>query len=619
MSGSDSFPGLYARTQGFTAGVPRGFSISPDGSRIAFLRSADGFDAVMSLWVLEVDTGTERRVADPRVLDPSSGPTPRAEVMRRDLAHEPGSGIVAFAADHDLRTALFALSGRLFAADLQSGGVRELPAANPAYDPRPDPTGRLGCYVGNGALRIVGLADGDDRALLEPEESSVSYGMAEVAAPTGRLRGFWWAPDGSALLVARVRRRSLLATRRQHVQARDGKVAYTAAWVLPSAKEAPQRDAAVLVDAGTIVAISGRDAIPAEYRRVELGDQWLLPGLIDAHVHLVWDGGTSPDEALRAQTRELSTLLSASRARDHVMDGVTTVRDLGAPQATILAVRDAIREGAVVGARVVAAGNLVGRVGKDDPMIVVAADADEARQAVQDQLDAGVDVVKLIATGGVFTVARNLDETDLGPVELAAAVATAHDAGRVVAVHAYTPAGIRNAVDAGADTIEHGSFLDEPTAKAAAAGGVILVPTLLAYRRYVQVGVAGGLPERSVEKATRAVDAGRLAVGYALEHGVAIAAGTDGGGRSKRHGMLAQELGCLVECGLSAADALEAGTTISARACGRTDIGAIRAGYRADLIGVTGDPTADIAALADVRTAVADGRLVKLGGQPVAH
>lgn len=398
---------------------------------------------------------------------------------------------------------------------------------------------------------------------------------------------------------------------------RDEKVAYSAAWVLPSATEPARQAAAVLVDSRTIVGITARDAVPAEYRVVDLGETWLLPGLIDAHVHLVWGGGTSPDEAMRAQTNEMTTLLAASRARDHLMQGVTTVRDLGAPLATILAVRDAIRDGVVTGARVIASGQLVGRLGADDPMIVTAADPDEARRAVQDQLAAGIDIVKLIATGGVFTVARDLEELDLGPAELAAATATAHEAGRRVAVHAYSPTGIHHSIEAGADTIEHGSFLDEPTAQAAATGGQILVPTLLAYRRYIQVGVAGGLPARSVEKATRAVAASRTAVGLALAHGVAIAAGTDGGSRSKRHGMLAHEVGYLVECGLSPAAALDAATTVSARACGLDDVGALRAGYHADMITVSSDPTANVGTLNDVQSVVADGRLVKLHGEPV--
>jgi imidazolonepropionase-like amidohydrolase len=242
---------------------------------------------------------------------------------------------------------------------------------------------------------------------------------------------------------------------------------------------------------------------------------------------------------------------------------------------------------------------------------VLAAGPDEVRRIVLNLLQAGVDLIKVMATGGVFGADENLNTLELGTAELGAAVAAAHGAGRKVAAHACTPEGIANAIRAGADTIEHASFLDESTARLAAAHETIIVPTLIVYRRYVELGTQAGISRRSVEKATDAVAAGYSAIGYALAHGVAVAAGSDAGGRGKPHGWLARELECLVETGLTATQALAAATSIAARACGLTDAGVIAPRYRADIIGTNADPTDDVATLRDVRTVIAAGRLVK--------
>ena len=392
-----------------------------------------------------------------------------------------------------------------------------------------------------------------------------------------------------------------------------GRTAYCASWIRPLATGKPVPGAAVLVDSGRVIAVVGQQEIPAGYRRVDLGQQWLLPGLIDAHVHLVWDGGPEPDLALRAEAAELSAIKAATRARQHLMNGVTTVRDLGGPFRTVLAVRDAICQGIVTGARVIAAGNLIARTDPGEPMRLPVATPDQARGAVRELLEAGVDVIKLMATGGVYHPDDDLGAIELGLAELAAAVDEAHNAGRKVAVHAYHREGIGNAIAAGADTLEHACFLDSATARLAAAGGQIVVPTLTAYRRYLEAGPDAGLPPQAVGKAREAVAAGRAAIGYALAHGIPIAAGTDAGGRCKPHGCLAWELRYLVEAGLTPAAALAAATTVAARTCGLADVGEIRSGYRADLIAVGADPVADISALGEVRTVIAGGRLVKSG------
>ncbi|QOV35824.1 S9 family peptidase [Streptomyces ferrugineus] len=201
-----SFPRRHARTQRFTFGAPRAFAVAPDGSRVAFLRSASGTDPASSLWVLDPEGGEERVAADPRaLLGGTSEDLSPEERARRERSREAGAGIVAHATDTAVELASFALSGRLFTAELRAGTARELPVPGPVIDPRPSPDGRRIAYVARGALRVVGAEGDGDRALAEPESDGVTYGLAEfiAAEEMGRHRGFWWSPESDRLLVAR--------------------------------------------------------------------------------------------------------------------------------------------------------------------------------------------------------------------------------------------------------------------------------------------------------------------------------------------------------------------------------------------------------------------------------
>ncbi|WP_217241096.1 S9 family peptidase [Streptomyces sp. AC555_RSS877] len=203
----DSFPRRHARTQRFTLGAPRAFTVAPDGSRVVFLRSSSGTDRANSLWVLDLPDAGERVAADPRALlggaEERLSPEERA---RRERSREGGAGIVGYATDTAVELASFALSGRLFAAELRAGTARELPVPAPVIDPRPSPDGRHIAYVAQGALRVVGAEGEGDRALTERESEQVTYGLAEfiAAEEMGRSRGFWWSPESDRLLVARV-------------------------------------------------------------------------------------------------------------------------------------------------------------------------------------------------------------------------------------------------------------------------------------------------------------------------------------------------------------------------------------------------------------------------------
>ncbi len=206
---TESFPRQQARTRHFTLGLPRSFQISPAGDQVAFLRSKGGGDPVTCLWVLDVATGAERLVADPAVLGDATAGLTAQERRRRERVREQAAGIVTFACDSAMGIAAFALAGQVFVADLAAGGAapRAIPARPGAFDPRPDPAGRRVAYACDGGVRVVTLDTGDDVLLIGPEdEPRVTFGLAEFVAAEemGRTRGYWWAPGGSAILVARV-------------------------------------------------------------------------------------------------------------------------------------------------------------------------------------------------------------------------------------------------------------------------------------------------------------------------------------------------------------------------------------------------------------------------------
>jgi dipeptidyl-peptidase-4 len=202
-----SFPRQQARTRRFSLGVPRNFVIAPDGGRVVFLRTRSGTDQSTCLWQVDTDGGAERLVVDPSALvHGADDEVPAEERMRRERAREASGGIVRFSTNREATRVAFDVAGRIYVVELLAGGATELPASGRAIDPRVDPTGSVVAYVEAGALHAVQVDGGGPRALLSPENDDVTYGLAEFVAAEemGRQSGYWWSPDGSRLLVARV-------------------------------------------------------------------------------------------------------------------------------------------------------------------------------------------------------------------------------------------------------------------------------------------------------------------------------------------------------------------------------------------------------------------------------
>ncbi|MEU5434456.1 prolyl oligopeptidase family serine peptidase [Streptomyces sp. NPDC020719] len=200
---SEDLPLQFARTRRFSLGVPKQFTVSPDGERVLFVRTADGRSPVSSLWLQE--NGAERILVDPLSLSGAGDDVPEAELIRRERARETSAGIVAYATDAAVRTVVFALSGALWIAGTDGSAPRPLPTAGPAVDPRLSPDGTLVSYVTGGALHVVRADGTGERQLAAPERPEVTYGLADHASAESihREASSWWSPDGGALLVVR--------------------------------------------------------------------------------------------------------------------------------------------------------------------------------------------------------------------------------------------------------------------------------------------------------------------------------------------------------------------------------------------------------------------------------
>ena len=347
----------------------------------------------------------------------------------------------------------------------------------------------------------------------------------------------------------------------------------------------------------------------------------IMPGMINCHVHLTNDG--APD--LIAQVTGDSVTTAALRGYLNLQatleSGITSVRDCGAANDIAIDLARAVEDGLIPGPRIRAAGRMITMTGGHGHFIGREADGpDGVRQATRAEIKAGAHFIKAMATGGVLTPGVVPTQTALQPDELEQVAREAHNAGRRAACHAIGNEGIKNAIRAGIDSIEHGFYLDDEALELALDHETVLVPTLIAVNQIVNNGKTGAMPDWVVQKAESESGHHRESFVAAVRSGMKIAAGTDAGTPFNPHTYLAQELALMVDYGMRPADAVVAATRTAAENLGLApDVGTLAVGRLADIIVVDGDPTTDIAAVGRVRFVMKDGTVARSDlGAPAA-
>lgn len=349
---------------------------------------------------------------------------------------------------------------------------------------------------------------------------------------------------------------------------------------------------------------------------LDLHGAFVTPGLVDMHVHLVWSGGPDPATEVTAAGEQATTVRAYLNARAQLEAGVTTVRDLGSNWDIAISTARAVDRGDLEGPTIIASGRTVIMTGGHDPFWGVFSDSpDEVVRSVRHQAMIGAGVIKLAATGGVYgrSEGEAIGHSELTQHEMAAAVTEAHRRGLRVAAHAVGRDGIRNAVAAGVDTVEHGNFLDEETVAAMARAGTALCPTLAIYRTIAQ-NVDGDIPAYASAKAKTAVAAHEQSFRMAMEARLDIVAGTDAGSCRTPHPALVDELALMHAYGMATEAVLRAATSTAGRVLGRDGaVGVVRPGALADLLVLDGDPFDDLGALRSPRAVVRAGSPVRRG------
>jgi imidazolonepropionase-like amidohydrolase len=370
-------------------------------------------------------------------------------------------------------------------------------------------------------------------------------------------------------------------------------------------------EAAALLIAGGRVAYAGPAAgLPegaAGAPTLDFPGATLLPGLVDAHVHLVASG--HPDLAAGLPKSEAErTIAAVVNARRQLESGVTLVRDLGAPGDEAVLVGRAVEAGTIAGPRVVAAGPAVTMTGGHIPYLGRVTDGPDAmRAAVRANLAMGARCIKVVATGGVLTPGVDPREPSYTQPELDALVDEAHRFGLTVAAHAIGEGGVAAALRAGVDSVEHGMFLDDAAIELFLATGARLSATFSA-----PSGILGGpsVPEWIKDRARPAAEAQVRSFRAAVQAGVPAVAGTDAGTPDNPHGGVAREVAFMVEAGLDVLLAVKAATGEAADLLGVPDRGVLRQGAAADVLVAAGDAAADVTALGRPVAVFQDGRQV---------
>jgi imidazolonepropionase-like amidohydrolase len=380
-------------------------------------------------------------------------------------------------------------------------------------------------------------------------------------------------------------------------------------------------DQTLLIEGGRIVSsgASSEAKIPADAVRIDLPNATVLPGLIDAHTHLTMDPRFGYETLGLSIPRE--ALIGAKNARLTLLAGFTTVRNVGASGFSDVALRDAINAGDVPGPRLLVSGPALSITGGhcDNNMLPseyhavgdgVADGIAAVQHKVRENIKYGADLIKVCATGGVLSLGDNPQASQYTLEEMKAIVADAHRLGRKVAAHAHGAEGIRWAAEAGVDSIEHGSYIDDAGIAAMKEHGTYLVPTLYLGDWMIDNAGLTHLPAPLMAKAQEVIPAARKNIAHAFASGVKVAFGTDAA--VYPHGLNAHEFAVMVRLGLTPLQAIQAATVNAADLLGWSGkVGTLEPGAWADIVAVDGDPVKDVTTLERVKFVMKGGEVVK--------
>ena len=378
-------------------------------------------------------------------------------------------------------------------------------------------------------------------------------------------------------------------------------------------------NADILVESGVITKVAKNIPIKSEYEIIDLSDMTVLPGLMDAHVHLTGNTDLKGHEGI-SESSYLATIYGVKNAKETLMAGFTTVRNVGASNYSDVALRDGIEQKAILGPTLLVSGPPLGITGGHCDSNILPAEYEykaqgvadgpwEVRRKVRENKKYGVDLIKYCATGGVMSKGTNVNNRQYTLDEMNAIVDEAHTLGMKVAAHAHGLQGIRMAIEAGVDSIEHSSLIDQETVNYAISKGVFLAMDIYVSDYILGEGAKNGIPEYSLEKERIVGKKQRENFKMAFESGAKMAFGTDAG--IYPHGKNARQFKYMVQWGMTPIEAIQASTINTAELFGLANIGEIKESFDADLVAVKGNPLDDITLLENIDFVMKEGQIIK--------
>ena len=375
----------------------------------------------------------------------------------------------------------------------------------------------------------------------------------------------------------------------------------------------------ILVESGVIKKVSKNIPASNEYKIFELPETTIMPGLMDAHVHLTGNTDLKGNQGM-SESSYLAAIYGVKNAKQTLLAGFTTVRNVGAANYADVALRDAIGQMAVMGPTLLVSGPPLGITGGHCDSNILPAEyqyksqgvADgpwEVRRKVRENRKYGADLIKYCATGGVMSKNTNLNNRQYTLEEMKAIVDEAHTLGMKVAAHAHGLEGIKMAIDAGVDSVEHSSLIDQETIRFAISKGVFLSMDIYVSDYILGEGAKNGIPEYSLQKERSVGRKQRENFKMAVESGAKIVFGTDAG--IYPHGKNGRQFKYMVQWGMTEIEAIQAATINTAELFGLSSVGEIKESYAADLIGIKGNPLNNIALLENVHFVMKEGQVVK--------